>query len=370
MERDIFYIAGYDPRSYRHYYLLFKDNLAKFNKINSFDFNISKINKDEKYPYFNIKNEETNIKYHFLPWNDVVKKNWSKTYFDAWKDWFDVFKIFVITGLFLKFAKESIYQIITGYYPLVYMLFSVLFSFLFSFGIYFFIEKYFGIFSIFIFLLLFLIFNKLFFELGKKIAVFWISRICSFCANFQRKRKGELDQKINDFALYIFDILKKNHNNKNYEMLLISHSVGTIVSICVAALVLKKCKEENIDFKKFKMLTLGECIPLLSYQKNCDEFKKELEYVASFNITWYDFTSIIDGACFPQVDFIKTSGVNSKYGPKLYSAKFHTLYEKNNYKKIKKDKYNAHFLYLFANELSGRYDFFKFCLNKEFLEQK
>lgn len=370
MKRDVFYIAGYDPRSYKHYYLLFKKNLNKFNNVNSFDFNISNIKNDEEFPYCEIKNKETFTKYHFLPWNEIVKKNWAKTYFDTWKDWYSFFRIYTITGLFIKFAKESIYQIITGYYPFFYMIFSIIFACIFSYFSYFYTKEYLGIFSLFLSAFIFFIINKTFFEFGKKIAVFWIAKICSFCANFDDLKKVELDEKIEKFADYIFNILKSNNHLKNYELLLISHSVGTIVNICVAKKVLQKCKEENIDFKKFKLITLGECIPLVSYQKRSCKFRKDLKYLANFDITWYDFTSIIDGACFPQVDFIKTSGINAKYGPKLYSAKFHTLYEKNHYKALKKDKYNAHFLYLFANDLKGRYDFFKFCLTKEFLEQK
>ncbi|EOI4206190.1 DNA translocase FtsK [Campylobacter jejuni] len=36
--------------------------------------------------------------------------------------------MYTITGLFIKFGKESIYQLITGYYPFFYVLFSLLFS--------------------------------------------------------------------------------------------------------------------------------------------------------------------------------------------------------------------------------------------------
>ncbi|EAL9168079.1 DUF829 domain-containing protein, partial [Campylobacter jejuni] len=119
-----------------------------------------------------------------------------------------------------------------------------------------------------------------------------------------------------------------------------------------------------------KILTLGECIPLVSYQKKADEFRKKLEFVSRFDLKWYDYTSIIDGACFPQVDFFRTSGVNAKFTPPFLSAKFHTLYEKHEYKKIKRDKNKAHFLYLYSISVKGDYDFFSFIIMPKFLEEK
>lgn len=175
---------------------------------------------------------------------------------------------------------------------------------------------------------------------------------------------------MDDFARVIFEKLKENVNDKNYELILSAHSVGTVLCINVLAKVLRKCEKENISFENLKVLTLGECIPLVSYQKRSFEFRKDLEYLGSKNLIWYDFTSIIDGACFAQVDFIRTSGVKAQFSPKYLSAKFHTLYKNKDYKKIKKDKYKAHFLYLFATQIQGVYNFFEFIIGKNKLEEK
>ncbi|EEC4842048.1 DUF829 domain-containing protein [Campylobacter lari] len=368
-KRDVFYIAGYDPRGYRHYYTMFKKNLAEQNKLLNYDYTLSKAQVNI-YPFWQIQTPYTNTTYTFLGWNDVVKKNWSEGIKDALSDCYSFFRIYTITGLFLKFGKESPHQLITGYYPFFYVLLSLIFTLFCAFGSLFYLQNFHIVLGILVFILSLVFLPKILYKLGKKLAVFWIARICSFCANWEKNSQGELELRMDDFARVIFEKLKENTNDKNYELILSAHSVGTVLCINVLAKVLRKCEDENISFENLKVLTLGECIPLVSYQKRSFGFRKDLEYLGSKNLIWYDFTSIIDGACFAQVDFIRTSGVKAQFSPKYLSAKFHTLYKSKDYKKIKKDKYKAHFLYLFATQIQGVYNFFEFVIGKNKLEEK
>ncbi|EFO9213501.1 DUF829 domain-containing protein [Campylobacter lari] len=368
-KRDVFYIAGYDPRGYRHYYAMFKKNLAEQNTLLNYDYTLSKAQVNI-YPFWQIQTSHTSTSYTFLSWNDIVKKNWSEGIKDALSDCYSFFRIYTITGLFLKFGKESPHQLITGYYPFFYVLLSLIFTLVCAFGSLFYLQNFHIILGILAFVLSLVFLPKMLYKLGKKLAVFWIARICSFCANWEKNSQGELELRMDDFARVIFEKLKENANDKNYELILSAHSVGTVLCINVLAKVLRKCEKENISFENLKVLTLGECIPLVSYQKRSFEFRKDLEYLGSKNLIWYDFTSIIDGACFAQVDFIRTSGVKTQFSPKYLSAKFHTLYKNKDYKKIKKDKYKAHFLYLFATQIQGVYNFFEFIIGKNKLEEK
>ncbi|STA73632.1 integral membrane protein [Campylobacter lari] len=368
-KRDVFYIAGYDPRGYRYYYAMFKKNLAEQNTLLNYDYTLSKAQVNV-YPSWQIQTPYTSITYTFLSWNDIVKKNWSEGIKDALGDCYSFFRIYTITGLFLKFGKESPHQLITGYYPFFYVLLSLIFTLVCAFGSLLYLQNFHIIFGILAFILSLVFLPKMLYKLGKKLAVFWIARICSFCANWEKNSQGELELRMDDFARVIFEKLKENVNDKNYELILSAHSVGTVLCINVLAKVLRKCEDENISFENLKVLTLGECIPLVSYQKRSFEFRKDLEYLGSKNLIWYDFTSIIDGACFAQVDFIRTSGVKAQFSPKYLSAKFHTLYKSKDYKKIKKDKYKAHFLYLFATQIQGVYNFFEFIIGKNKLEEK
>ncbi|MBT0826558.1 DUF829 domain-containing protein [Campylobacter lari] len=368
-KRDVFYIAGYDPRGYRHYYAMFKKNLTEQNILSNYDYTLSKAQVNA-YAFWQIQTPYTSTTYTFLSWNDIVKKNWSEGIKDALADCYSFFRIYTITGLFLKFGKESPHQLITGYYPFFYVLLSLIFTLVCAFGSLFYLQNFHIILGILVFILSLVFLPKMLYKLGKKLAVFWIARICFFCANWEKNSQGELELRMDDFARVVFEKLKENTNDKNYELVLSAHSVGTVLCINVLAKVLRKCEKENISFENLKVLTLGECIPLVSYQKRSFEFRKDLEYLGGKNLVWYDFTSIIDGACFAQVDFIRTSGVKAQFSPKYLSAKFHTLYKNKDYKKIKKDKYKAHFLYLFATQIQGVYNFFEFIIGKNKLEEK
>ncbi|RQD67442.1 DUF829 domain-containing protein [Campylobacter hepaticus] len=369
MYREVFYIAGYDPKSYRFYYDLFKKNLKEY----SYQFNLKatmhKIEKNENFPFFKIFCENVQTKYHFLVWNDIVKQNWSQNYKDALLDCYSFFRIYTLTGLFIKFAKESIYQLITGYYPFFYVLFSLLFSMILALGTFVFLQNHIPIFfAVLIGIFLGFLLNRFLFKMGKKLAVFWIARICAFCATWKDKKKGAMEERIKLFAHTIIDKLEQNKNKQDYELILVAHSVGTIVCIEVLEHILKQIDQTLLT--KLKILTLGECIPLVSYQKNANKFREKLEFISRFDLKWYDYTSIIDGACFPQVDFFRTSRVNARFAPVFLNAKFHTLYEKHEYKKIKRDKNKAHFLYLYSAKIKGDYDFFSFIVAPKFLEEK
>lgn len=72
------------------------------------------------------------------------------------------------------------------------------------------------------------------------------------------------------------------------------------------------------------------------------------------------------------VDYLKTCGINSQknQGPKFLSTRFFKLYEKEEYKKIRKNWYKAHFLYLMATQIKGQYDYFNFVAGPDKLENK
>ncbi|MBK1972312.1 DUF829 domain-containing protein [Campylobacter sp. TTU_617] len=370
MQRDVFYLAGYDPRTYRYYYSLFKKNLNLYKNRFNIDAQLSKSFTQDNI-YWNIEGKNYQTKYHFLAWNDIVKTNWSESFKDALLDCYSFFRIYTITGLFIKFGKASIYQLITGYYPFFYVIFSLCLALICSSAVFLSAKIYIHfIFAAFFSVIAFYMVNRFLFNYGRKLAVFWISRICSFCANWHKFKKGQLENRIEKFSHFIFNTLKQNQNKQDYELILIAHSVGTIMCIEILEQILHLCKEEKIDFSKLKILTLGECIPLVSFQKKSFDFRKKIEFIGDFNLKWYDFTSVIDGACFPQVDFIEESGIKTQFKPKYLSAKFHTLYEKKYYKKIKKNKNDAHFLYLWSVQLRGGYDFFNFITNEKFLEEK
>ena len=370
--REVFYLSGYDPRGYRYYYSLYKKHAKLQNKVNNLGLQISKTtNIDEHIVSCEItNNKNTHTIYNFLSWNDIVKENWAEGFLSNFLDTLYFIKMYLFSGIFVRFTKESKEQLIAGLYPLLYLMSTLSILSYFSYKSYEFALDYFPVYiSIFISFLIFLLGIKLIDTIANKIAVFWLSRIYAFCARWSENKISKVDDRVEHFAKHIFERIKET-NSKDKEFILSAHSVGTILAIAIANSVIKKCIETNIDYSNFKLLTLGHCIPLVSFQRKSKNHKKVLEDLGKTkNFIWLDYTAAIDGACFC-VDPIKSSGINREKdcGPVLMSPRFFKLFKKENYKKIKKEKYKAHFLYLYSTELSGNYDYFDMTAGNKALE--
>ena len=372
LNRDFFYIAGYDPRGFRYYYSILKKNLFLYNKIHKSNLKLSPTKQENSHLVsFLINSQTTKCKYHILIWNDIVKKHWHTGFISVLKDYFSFFRIFIITGLFLKFLKLSKNAFLAGMYPFFFISIIFICIFLYIFFTLFFIIDNIIYFSISVAIVLYIGYDIIM-KVGSKKAMFWLLRLCVFCAYLAFDRVKGIDKRMDEFCEELFKKIKENEKKDNYELILCAHSVGTILLVSVLAKVLKKCERENIAYSKLKILTLGECIPLVSLQRKNLNFKKDLEYVSKHNIFWLDYTSKIDGACFYLLDFFKSAGITSyDLNIKFLSARFFKAYNKDEYHKIKRDWYRVHFLYLEAlQKKSLGYDFFDIISNSFYLENR
>ncbi|WP_104721310.1 hypothetical protein [Helicobacter mesocricetorum] len=370
MLRDVFYIGGYDPRSYRYYYALLKKNLLKQNAINHLDLEISSCFTNSQFPFCKITHQQALSYYYFLEWNEIVKKYWSRSILDFVLDFIYFFKMYILSGIFVTFIKESKTQLVAGLYPILYFTLGYSLAFACIYFLFLTLKEWNLFFAIFMAFVMVLAFSKLIIYGGKKIAVFWLSNIYAFCAKYALNKIEEIDGLIDGFAKVIYHKFKEHRNIKDYELILSAHSVGTILAVNIAAKVIARANKEGISLEGFKMLTLGECIPLVSFQKDYQAFKRDLELLVNTPIVWFDITSPIDGACFPFVDFVRISKIEAKFPPIYLSARFHKLFTPQSYKEIRRNRYLAHFLYLYATEIIGVYDYFNFIGGIDTLETK
>jgi hypothetical protein len=114
------------------------------------------------------------------------------------------------------------------------------------------------------------------------------------------------------------------------------------------------------------LLTLGQCIPVLSYQPEAEDFRGELARLRqASDLVWIDFTAPPDGCCFALMDPTEVcldgqSGARepSLGGPKRLSPRFAKSFSPQLYRLIRRDKYRCHFQYLMATELPAAFDYF------------
>ena len=374
-KRHVFYLSGFDPRGASFYHRIFTEEAQKQSKLNKIKVNIGARKKHSHYSQrwqieAQDKGQSVSTQYEFLRWDDIIRQNWVKSFGSIFIDFIYVSWVYITTGTLKRVAKASRTPAITGLYPAVYIATSGLLAILLCYASI-------AIFSAFnlawlgwlMGLILFAAFIYSAKLVGDRINVFWLLRIYAFTSRWASGEIKSIDQRIAFFADKIFTTL---HNKQQDEVIIISHSVGTMLAVAIAARVAAKIDNHQVK-QQLNMISLGECIPLLSLLPKAQAIKDDLAYLSSTeNIYWVDYTSPADGACFPLVDPVKISIPEQllKNSPVLLSTRFYKLYTNAHYQKIKRNFYKMHFLYLMAHDNLGEYDLFAIIMGKQSLKER
>jgi pimeloyl-ACP methyl ester carboxylesterase len=201
-----------------------------------------------------------------------------------------------------------------------------------------------------------------------KVQMAWLMRSTRFILRQARGATPELEKRIDEFAARVHAALGDDAID---EVLVVGHSSGAMLAVSTAARALARRAGVAAGVPEatarhapaLSLLTLGECIPMLSYQPEARAFRAELASLAtSQSLVWLDFTAPPDGCCFALVD--PTAACAERLGaarwspPKRLSPRFAQLFGAESYARIRADKYRCHFQYLMASELPGAYDYF------------
>jgi len=374
-QRHVFYLSGFDPRGASFYHRLFKEEANKQSEINQIKVDVGARKKHDKYSQrwkieAQDQGQQVITHYEFLRWDDIIRHYWIKSFWSILLDFFYVCWVYISTGTLKRVAKTSRTPAITGLYPAIYITVSALLATLF------------GTLCILFFsslqltwlgsLLGIALFTTCIYSakiIGDRLNVFWLLRIYAFTARWAAGDIEHLEQRI---VLFADKIVKTLQHKQQDEVILISHSVGTMLAVAVAAQVVRQLKQSQ-TLAELNLITLGECIPLLSLLPKANAIRADLACLsASDRLYWVDYTSPADGACFPLVDPVKVSLSNSqtKNSPQLLSTRFYKLYTEIHYQKIRRNFYKMHFLYLMSHDILGQYDFFAMITGKTTLKER
>ena len=203
-------------------------------------------------------------------------------------------------------------------------------------------------------------------------AIFWLFNIYTITAKYSRGNLISLDKRINFFVDKIYTVLLSAKKEKIDEILIVGHSIGSILAVPIVAKLVKKCQKNNLNYTKLKLLTLGGNIPLVSIYKKASFYRSYLQEIhTSEKLVWIDYTSTIDGTCFPLIDPITSAGLTRGKGkyPIILSTRFYKLFTKENYKKLRYKWFDVHFWYLMSHDIAGEYDYFKITAGCKPLEE-
>lgn len=378
--RHVFYLSGFDPRGASFYHRTFSNGAAKQAVLNGIQSTVSPRKKLSDISQgwkieANDQGEAVETQYEFLRWDDIIRQNWVKSFFSIFIDFVYVAWVFITTGTLKRVAKASRTPAITGLYPAVFIAVSGLLGVLLWFAT----VQFFTVLDL---TALGYLFGAVLFALliyaakvwGDRINVFWLLRIYAFTSRWASGKMPVLDQRVDAFADRIVEAF---YNKPCDEIILVGHSVGSMLSTAVAARVIKRLSLDGLDERqvipRLNMITLGECIPLLSLLPRASKIRDDLSTLShSKRFFWVDYTSPADGACFPLVDPIKVSlrEKQSMNSPVLLSARFHRLFKTDRYQQLRRNFYELHFLYLMSNDYLGQYDFFAMMIGKQALIER
>ncbi|MDQ7085954.1 MAG: hypothetical protein Q9M36_14045 [Sulfurovum sp.] len=208
---------------------------------------------------------------------------------------------------------------------------------------------------------------KMSLSLSHNIAVFWIFKVLGFYANYINKEDEALNARFTYFAQHLIAHIKEAEKNDIDEILLIAHSAGNIVFINLVSDILNAFALNDKVLSRISIMTLGQCIPMVSLQEGAEGYRQKLEDISAYHLRWLDYTSAIDPLVFYLYDFFERGEEKAKIH--FLSPRFHTLYESKRYAQIKRGMYLAHFLYLMSNDKIGKYNYFRMtagekCLNE------
>lgn len=207
-----------------------------------------------------------------------------------------------------------------------------------------------------------------------KVQMAWLMRSASVVLRQARGDMPTLEQRLDAFADRLRDLVGTPDID---EVLVIGHSSGAMLAVSVVARALRTDPRLLERPAALSVLTLGECIPLLSYQPDARAFRDELSVLRrTEGLSWIDVTAPPDGCCFALVDPTEVvedgwpASARTSAGPKRVSPRFAQCFPPQRYRDVRRDKYRCHFQYLMAVELPGTYDFFSLSAGPGLLAEK
>jgi hypothetical protein len=204
----------------------------------------------------------------------------------------------------------------------------------------------------------------------------WLMRSARVILMQARGELPALEDRLQAFAERLLAELKSE--DLPDEVLVVGHSSGAMLAISVVARALQHPEWRPADLQRLSVLTLGQCVPVLSYQPEAHRFRAELRSLRRQpGLNWLDVTAPPDGCCFALVDptqlsradaLERTTGADG--GPKIISARFATMFKPEAYRRIRRDKYRCHFQYLMASEQPAEHDYFAITAGPQRLMQR
>ncbi len=378
-KRHVFYLSGFDPRGPAFYRRLYASESARQSAVNGMTLAIGERSKPSKLSsawtiQASVADQTVETRYEFLRWDDLIRKYWQRNALRIVLEFFRVFAMCVSNGMLWRFLKTAWPPFVAAVVPFLLLMATLSLAIgagalaacaITAAGLSGWLGWAAGL-SAFAAVL----------QLGRLMELrmnsFWLLRIYAFTEQQANVPLPDLEARLDSFSR---QLVAQAQAAQDDEILLVGHSTGSIMAVSMLARALQLDPDLASRGPRISLLTLGQCIPLLSFWPKAQRFRSELERVADADaIDWVDVTAPTDGACFALVDPVAATGIVRPPGaqprPKLLSARYATLFTPETYAAMRRDWYRHHFQYLMAGEKAGDYDFFAITAGNQTLGER
>lgn len=354
--RRLHYFSGFDPRGPAHYHRLCREEAGKPQPQGG----VVQVGRREKvsrlFSRWHVAwtaGEEAadtvQTEHVFMSWDDVIRANWSRGPWALVREFFQTYQ-----GILRDVGLRRVRQLydnafLTGILPGVYLLATLLAGVLLGLLLAPWLGAVVGV----------LAGAALVAGLGMygaKKGLFWLLRIFTFIIRMGRAPVPGLDARTQAWADHI---IERQQEDPVDEVLLVGHSVGTLVMLGAVDTLLRDPRWTALQAgKRTSMVTLGQCCPFVALVPRAKAFRDTLLRLCTHpQLQWWDVSARIDPLCFYNTHPLARSGVPHAglAQPVMHNAKFFQMYAPARWAGIRADKLQTHFLYLMTPDKVGNF---------------
>lgn len=366
--RHVLYLSGFDPQGPGHYHALYAEQAALQSKVSGDRITVGPRQRAGSNAAWDVRwqgadgGEPVDTRYEFLRWDDIVRQHWPRGQMRL---------LAVTVGATARLlGNGSLWRILQTSWPAFLalslpaaLLAGVLLSLLGLAALGWWVgtqlASWLGVALVVVGIAPLRAWAQ---RAQTKVQMAWLMRSASVVLQQARGRLPALEERLDQFAKRLRELVDASAVD---EVLVVGHSSGAMLAVSVVARALRADPQLLQRPTSLSMLTLGECIPLLSYQPEATAFRQELGVLrGARDLNWIDVTAPPDGCCFALIDPTEVcedglpDGNRGLSGPKRVSPRFAQCFPPERYQAVRRDKYRCHFQYLMAVEVPGTYDYF------------
>ena len=366
-KRHVFFLHGFDPRGPAAYHSMYEREAAKQAKLDGTEVAVTKRENDgPRAAVWSVNarfdGQETETTYEFLRWDDIVRSHWPKRKLPLLSlmiGYLLAFREARFLGMLRRAARPAFLAIcfppvLFAAFILVGLVLASLLALLAgNVGV-----PWWG--SLLVFLALCGAWVFAWDRLEASWNPCWLARVFGFLVYWAKERVDGLGERHREFAERLAAGLDDPSPD---EILVIGHRIGA--QHAIGALIrLEEIRPGSLSDPRLKMLTLGQCIPLLARLLGAQKFREDLgKLIVDHPTVWVDVTSPADPASSCAIDPLAATdrmrGADQAIHPIQVSPRFHMLMPRETFKKVRRDPLLFHFQYLMAQEIAGPYNFFR-----------